>query len=70
MVAPRSRAELWVEPVELAHDGITRTVAFLQDPEVVSIATQELIAGEWQQRNAFSLPRAAVERLIVAVGFR
>ncbi len=70
MVVPRSRAELWVEPVELARDGITRTVAFLQDPEIVSIAMQELVAGEWQPRHAVSLPRAAVERLIVAVGFR
>lgn len=61
---------MWDEPVELARSGITRTVAFLQDPEMVSLATQELVAGEWQPRAALSLPRAAIERLIIAVGFR
>ena len=61
---------MWVEPVELARSGITRTVAQLQDADVVVLESQELVGGEWRACDALALPRAAIERLIVAVGFR
>lgn len=61
---------MWVEPVELARSGITRTVAQLQDADVVVLESQELVGGEWRACGALALSRAAIERLIVAVGFR
>ena len=61
---------MWVEPVELSRSGITRTVARLQDAEVVVLESQEQVGGEWRTCGTMALPRAAIERLIVAVGFR
>jgi len=61
---------MWADPVELACSGNMRTVAQLRDPEVVMLESQERVGGEWHTCSALALPRAAVERLIVAVGFR
>lgn len=61
---------MWTEPIELARSGVTRIVARLQDAEVVLLESQEQVGGEWCTCDTLALPRVAIERLIVAVGFR